>query len=432
MHVQKLVIQNIRSISKLVIDIPEPRAGWHVILGDNGSGKSSVIRALALALIGQADALAARQNWPDWIRTDASSGHIEVEVTPDANFDRWVGSGKKARTPIKLTVELGKPENAIRGRVVTPTMDGPNTKRTVWGGGSGWFSASFGPFRRFTGGDKEYDVLFHTNPGLARHLSVFGEDVALGEALRWIQRLQFKMYEKDEAAKQLLTTLIGFLKRSQLLPHGAHIEDVTSETVIFRDGAGALIPVEQLSDGFRSVLSMTFEILRGMRVAYGTDAFLDALDVEAEAVKLPGVVAIDEVDAHLHPAWQMRIGDWFVKRFPNVQFLVTTHSPIICRSAASGSIWRLPTPGRSDEEAHRVKGQDLDRLVYGSILDALDTEYFGESVTRSAASHEMMKQLAKLNRKRLRGSLSPEEQQLRKKLQGTLPSLSATLEPVSS
>ena len=432
MHVRKLVIRNIRSISELVIDIPDPRAGWHVILGDNGSGKSSVIRALALALIGPFDANATREDWLDWIHVDASAGHIEVEVTPDADFDRWVGSGNKARTTINVTVELPKSDDTDGARALAPIMQGRHTKRTVWGGGAGWYSASFGPFRRFSGGDNEYDRLFYTHPRLARHLSVFGEDVALGEALRWLQDLQFKRYENNERADRLLQGLIGFLRQSRLLPHGAHIEEVRSQAVIFRDGSGVNIPVEQLSDGFRSVLSMTFELLRGMAVAYGSTAFLDALDTRAGAVRLPGVVAIDEVDAHLHPAWQMRIGDWFVERFPNVQFLVTTHSPIVCRSAASGSIWRLPTPGRSDEEAHRVEGQDLNRLIYGSILDALDTEYFGESVTRSAASRDMMKELARLNRKRLRGPLSSSEEKRRQKLQGTLPSLSAILKPASS
>ena len=428
MHVRKLAIQNIRSITDLEIDIPEPHAGWHVILGDNGSGKSSVIRALALALIGPTDAAATRQNWLDWIRVDADSGRIEVGVTQDAHFDRWARSGQTSSNPIKLTIEFHRPGEEDKGRALPPTTTSRFAKRTVWGGGSGWFSASFGPFRRFSGGDKVYDRLFYSHPLLARHLSVFGEDVALGEALSWLQDLQFRAYGKDETAQRLFGGLIDFLKRSPLLPHGAHIEEVTSEAVIFRDGAGVPIPVEKLSDGFRSVLSMTFELLRGLTAAYGDDAFLKALDVQAGAVRLPGVVAIDEVDAHLHPAWQMRIGDWFVERFPNVQFFVTTHSPIICRAAEKGSIWRLPTPGRSDEEVHRIKGQDLNRLVYGSVLDAMDTEYFGASVTRSAASQEMVTELAKLNRKRSRGLLSDDEERRRQELQGTLPSLSAISE----
>ena len=172
---------------------------------------------------------------------------------------------------------------------------------------------------------------------------------------------------------------------------------------------------------------MTFELFRGMAVAYGDATFLDALDAKAGAVRLPGVVAIDEIDAHLHPAWQKRIGDWLVQRFPMVQFFVTTHSPIICRSAARGSIWRLPTPG-SEDEAHQIEGQDRDRLINGSILDAFDTEYFGENVTRSDASYKMMKELAVLNKKRQRGQLGNAEEQRRRELQSALPSVSAISE----
>ena len=427
MHIRILRIRDIRSIKNLNVEIPEPRAGWHVILGDNGSGKSTVIRALALALMGPLDAAATRQDWPDWIRKTAPNVCVELEVAPEAEFDKWKGTGRRARAPIRVTVEFVAAGGGANSPTVAPQYAGGYTDRTIWGGGTGWFSASFGPFRRFSGGDKEYDRLFYSNPGLARHLSAFGEDVALGEALRWLQDLRFKGYEGDEAAANLLRRLVDFLRQSRLLPHDAHIEEITSGAVVFSDGAGVPLPVEQLSDGFRSVLSMTFELLRGMVVAYGDTAFLDALDADAGTINLPGVVAIDEIDAHMHPAWQKRIGDWLVERFPKVQFFVTTHSPIICRSAARGSIWRLPTPG-TGEEAHRIEGQDRDRLVNGSILDAFDTEYFGENVTRSDASHEMMKELAKLNMKRRRGQLSADEEQQRRRLQSALPSVSAISE----
>ncbi len=425
MHIRRLRIQDIRSITNLDVEIPDPRAGWHVILGDNGSGKSSVIRAMALALMGPLDATATRQNWQDWIRKTASRARVELEVAPDAEFDKWKRTGRRAKQPITVTVTF--PAAGTGANSAAPEIAGRYADRTLWGGGTGWFSASFGPFRRFSGGDKDFDRLFYSNPGLARHLSAFGEDVALGEALRWLQDLQFKRYEKDAAAIRLLDHLVDFLRQSQLLPHGARIEEITSGAVVFSDGAGVPLPVEQLSDGFRSVLSMTFELLRGMVVAYGDSTFLDALDAEAGTVNLPGVVAIDEIDAHMHPAWQKRIGGWLVERFPKVQFFVTTHSPIICRSAAKGSIWRLPTPG-TGEEAHRIAGQDRDRLVNGSILDAFDTEYFGENVTRSDASHSMMKELAKLNMKRRRGPLSADEDQRRRKLQSALPSVSAISE----
>ena len=431
MHIRKLRIRDIRSIRDFDVHIPDPIAGWHVILGDNGSGKSSVIRALALALIGPVDAAATRENWHDWVRHGASTASVQVEVTPEARFDKWKRTGRRAKAPIKVSVQFQTSDGTVDGDATIPHITGRYADRTIWGRGQGWFSASFGPFRRFSGGDNEYDRLFYTNPGLARHLSAFGEDVALGEALRWLQDLRFKQYEQDDTATRLLQGLIGFLARSQLLPHGAHIDEITSGAVVFRDGAGVPVPVEQLSDGFRSVLSMAFELFRGMVLAYGDATFLDALDAEAGAVRLPGVVAIDEIDAHLHPAWQKRIGDWLVRCFPMVQFFVTTHSPIICRSAARGTIWRLPTPG-SQDRAHQIEGQDRDRLVNGSILDAFDTEYFGEGVTRSDASYKMMKELAALNKKRQRGQLSDAEEHRRRKLQSTLPSVSAISEWESS
>ena len=424
MHVRNLRIRNIRSISQLEIEIDEPCAGWHVILGDNGSGKSSVIRSLALALIGPDDAAATRQNWQHWIRRGASVGHIFVELSHDPAFDRWAQPGPKSVKPLLLSVNLHPFHNFKSSRASPPRMDSKHADRTIWGGAPGWFSASFGPFRRFSGGDKEYDRLFRSNPNLAPHLSAFGEDVALGEALRWLQDLQFKSYENNGLATRMLNGLIDFLSQSHLLPDGARVNQITSDAVTFVDAAGTPVPVDQLSDGFRSVLSMTFELLRGMTVAYGEKAFLESFDSKAGTVSLPGVVAIDEIDAHLHPAWQKRIGSWLVSRFPMIQFFVTTHSPIICRSAAKGSIWRLPTPGR-DEHAHQILGTDRDRLINGSILDAYDTEYFGERVTRSDASYAMMKRLASLNQKQVRGTLSVDESNELQKLRSTLPSVSA-------
>ena len=100
MHIRRLRIQNIRSITNLNVEIPDPRAGWHVILGDNGSGKSSVIRAMALALMGPLDATATRQNWQDWIRKTASRARVELEVAPDAEFDKWKRTGRRAQKPV--------------------------------------------------------------------------------------------------------------------------------------------------------------------------------------------------------------------------------------------------------------------------------------------------------------------------------------------
>ena len=59
----------------------------------------------------------------------------------------------------------------------------PDPFKYNWGHGNGWFSVAYGPFRRFAGGNPEWAKVFYSQPKLGAHLSVFGEDVALTEAL---------------------------------------------------------------------------------------------------------------------------------------------------------------------------------------------------------------------------------------------------------
>ena len=112
-----------------------------------------------------------------------------------------------------------------------------------------------------------------------------------------------------------------------------------------------------------------------MERVFGHDKIFDPAD--PSKIIVPGVVLIDEIDAHLHPTWQRRIGFWFRKHFPNIQFIVTTHSPLICQAAEVGSVWHLPTPG-SGEQLQQVTGDTLRRLIYGNVLEAYGTEVFGE------------------------------------------------------
>lgn len=276
MYVRQLSITNIRSISSFELSFGvKETAGWHVILGSNGAGKSSVIRSLALSLAGPKEAAALRQNWSTWARSGTTDGTIKLQLEVGAD-DIFTGTGRRTKT---VLAELGLvPLEATVGPrfdLVALTKVG---QRSLWGTNSGWFSASFGPFRRFTGGDQAYDRLFYSNPRLAAHLSAFGEDVALTEGLRWLRDLRVRELEQNADEGALLGRLVEFLNSSQLLPHSATILEVRSEEVIVLDANGAKVAVEQLSDGYRSVLSMIFEIMRQMTRSYGAARVKDALN----------------------------------------------------------------------------------------------------------------------------------------------------------
>ena len=71
-------------------------AGWTVIAGRNGSGKTSLLRAVALAVSGPAVARNLVPDFEDWITVGKNQGSAEVRLTYDVGVDRWSGSG---RTP---------------------------------------------------------------------------------------------------------------------------------------------------------------------------------------------------------------------------------------------------------------------------------------------------------------------------------------------
>jgi predicted ATPase len=408
MYINAISIRNIRSLKSLDWKIPtEHYPGWHVVIGDNGSGKSTFLRSVALALVGTIEAAALRQNWNDWLNRDASSGYCYLALHHNPTLPN-------------LGLPMGRRVHFFRqdeGVLLELIGDHPSESRIIWNGKHEWFSAAYGPFRRFSGGDKDYEKLFDSNPILAAHLSVFGEDIALTECLRWLQDLQFRKLE-NPTEDNLLDSIREFINRSDFLPHHAQLSQVSSKGVEFVDGNGLKLPVEELSDGYRSILSLTFELIRQLAHTYGAQAVFDRQD--QTKIICPGVVLIDEIDAHLHPTWQRKIGLWFREHFPNIQFIVTTHSPLICQAATVGTVYRLPKPG-SDQVAGFVSGQDLDRLLYGNVLDAYGTELFGADVGRSEESKTYAQRLAELNQKERHESLTATEQQEQRRLRAMMP-----------
>lgn len=397
MHIASFEIENVRGIKRVKWTAPKsphvghdsPLAGWHVIIGDNGSGKSTVLRSVALAILGPGRLEALRQNWNNWISANHSIANIKMHVSSKGADDELYASYPGTyRAHIRLERDMG------------------------WIGAEGsdlWthskmFSAGFGPYRRFSGGVSGEEEYSPSHAQLMRHLSVFGENVALTECLAWLKQLKFEELDKKTRSGKTLRLLKQFVNQDGFLPQHTRFKGVNSQGVEFVDGRSQTVGIEALGDGFRSILSLTFDLLRHMALAR-PDSELFKEHHERLCVRHPAVVLIDEIDAHLHPTWQRQIGHWLTKHFPKVQFIVTSHSPLVCQAAEHGSIFRLPAPG-SDEQAAFVEGIDRDRLVFGSVLDAYGTELFGSDISRSETALQKQERLAELNKKAI---LKPDE-----------------------
>jgi predicted ATP-binding protein involved in virulence len=413
MHIKQFELKNIRGIEKLRVKFDKP-AGWHVFIGDNGSGKSTLLRAISAAIIGKNEVKTMRVDFTTWLRTNAKSGSTKVQLDAD------LGLFEDVKEQINCTKQLGLKFQVVKakGKDSSQYVELKTCNENVGEDENLGFSAAFGPFRRFTGGSREWDRFFLSNPVSAGHASLFGEDVALTESVQWLQALKFKALEGDKSANAQLDSFKQFINSSELLSHGTRLEEINSSGVYLRDGANRRIALYEMSDGFRSILSLTFELLRQMIQVHSHIYVFETLD--KMTIPISGVVLIDEVDVHLHPTWQTRIGDWFVDHFPNIQFIVTTHSPIICRAAERGSVWKLSAPG-SDEPSRKVKGVALNRLIYGNVLDAYGTQLFGDNTTSSDHSTKMRERLADLHQRAMDGIITDDERNEMFELRSIMP-----------
>jgi nucleoside phosphorylase len=383
-------IRSIKSIEAVDWEVAAAiSTGWHVLVGINASGKTTALRCIALALLGNSkETQVFEQNWAAWVRQGAARGDVIVTLTTGAEDSGEVGCRISAGTSEE--VEL--------------THLGPTNKPV--------FSVGYGPFRRFSGGDDVFKK--RLTPRATRNITLFSERADLADSLRWLQSLYVKYLEDRE--NRLCFQVENFINKSGLLPRGTRLEKVSADRIVFKDGNECDISIEDLSDGFRSVLSLVLDILR--HLTSDDESYLDPFSPDRANVVASGIVLIDEIDVHLHPKWQQEIGAWFRSHFPNFQFIVATHSLFVCQSA--DSVFILPDPGATGA-GRMLTDVELNQIRYGTVLDGFATGVFGQGVDESDGSRRLTQELATLNLKQLREGLSTVERSRQAQLRAILP-----------
>ena len=428
MYIHKVSLRNIRGFETLDFELARPDesyAGWTVFTGDNGSGKSTLLKAIAMGLVGPDTRRPLQPSLHRWISASSAerkgSIQLQIKCTPDdADLD---GQGRSPANIFPVTLELvngGKQTEMHSPQPATGKQKKTSPERTIWSPNTtGWFSCGYGPFRRVFGASAEATEIM-VERSTARYATMFLEAASLSPADRWLKDLDHKAAKDSHSREREELNLLLELLKDELMPNGMTIKRVDADGLWLADRNGVELSWGEMSDGYRAALALLTDIIRHLSYAYedkGLESLLDRDDKGRLFVKSTGVVLIDEIDAHLHPEWQREIGFWLKRHFPNIQFLVTTHSPIICQAADPGGLFVLPEPG-SGIEPCRLSAEVRDKIIASRPDTILLSPAFGLQNTRSPRAVEGRAEFAKLEaKKRAGGKLTQNEKARAKQLQ---------------
>jgi hypothetical protein len=425
MYLERFEIEDIKCFAeKTGFDFTQPDRSikkWNVILGENGTGKSTLLQAIALTLAGPEAARLLLPRPEGWTRREKTHGAISATIHVPAGSQLYgvdKVEGSLQMTPLELnppssrtvhyTITGNLPYETPEGRYVdSPTIiervddDLKYLARTAYSEhldeNYGWLACGYGPFRRLSGGVEEPP----SESKAARFFTLFREGVALHQRLQWLQSLYFQAQEEPEGVitnKRWLETIKNTLE-DELFPDTLRLE-VNAKGVFFEFKENGQVPALHLSDGYRSMLALVLDLLHWATKSY---------PITYNPLRVKGVVLIDEIDAHLHPSWQRHIGFWLQDKFPNLQFIVTSHSPFFPSAADSGAIFKLqkPAPGADWVEV----SQEVDSVQGWRFEQILVSPLFNLNSTRDPESEAKMQTHARLTAKLKAGQgLAPAEE----------------------
>lgn len=158
---------------------------------------------------------------------------------------------------------------------------------------------------------------------------------------------------------------------------------------------GVVLSVDQLSDGTRSFLSWPLDyLMRASRVNWANPA---------NGVLAPGLILVDEIDAHLHPEWQRRVMGVISQLLPETYVIATTHSPFVLGATDDAQIFRID----KDEDGQLSVKASFDEL-YGYPADLVLEKAFVPSLYAPEVEQKLLR-LTELAGKAVTGAISPQE-----------------------
>jgi predicted ATPase len=407
MWVEEVKLENIKCFDNISIKLgtDEKPYSWVTLLGENGGGKSTILQALGLLLAGPEGSQLLLKRPTGWLRNELKYGTISTRIHKGENDPGEFGTDKKRKAFGYSFFITGEQKLNIRNQQFTEPTIFPNTAQILsWlrenalsSKGKGWFAIGFGAFRRLTRDSQIIIPSLQPPTRYTNFLTQFNENEPLAAFERWLVYLDYRIVkDKDIVAEK--QKKLGIEAINKVLPDGVSFDSVNSEGRIIFDINGQKVPTITLSDGYRSVLALAGDLIWRL---------LEAFPDSEEPLKEEGVILIDELDIHLHPTWQRTIASWLRGQFPNLQFIVATHSPLIAAGAGKDAVtykFMLKNGVTVVEKVPNVASWSVDRI--------LQSEAFNLVSAYSPETQDQIDDYHKLNRKPNRTKKEQEELQL--------------------
>lgn len=371
MRIKKITLDNIRCFEHLEIDLTSNvnLKNWTIILGDNGVGKTTILRSIAIGLCEQTGASGLLEEMEgEWIRRGKNSASIKIDIEPypEYNDEAYIiTSFKKAENIDEIEVE----------QKISPV----NPNDFSW---NDLFVCGYGATRRPYGA-KSYSEYTVTD-------SVYSiiSDVLLQNPELSVRRM----------------TSTGVVSEREIFSRVEKVLMLDEEAITMdKNGIkisgfwGEKMPLGALGDGFQATVAWLLDL-------YGWEVlFKDTIDDS----EIKGIVLIDEIEQHLHPKWKKRIIGLLSEQFNNLQFIATTHSPLVVIGTTdlkdeNCSIVALYLDGNKVKSTMTLppRGKRVDQVLTSYLFDLLSTSDDG--------TKEEIQRYSKLYSKK---SMTPQDRQ---------------------
>lgn len=332
-RVKKLKLENFRGFEQLELEF---HCDLTVLIGENGAGKTAILDCLAILLTVFQEELIKRERYLGEdinildIKKDKfeTTNEISLLVTPrgeegergemnwDISFNNTKNNSPKTY-PVLLIMEWA----AITSQNLIYSKDSPSTAKRNFPVLI-YYSISMAAFINFIDfKDARYnfetDILTIYDHALDKKAFNF---TYFFEWYRWQENIE-KQLGKNPTLDQVRQAIYSLLsdEHNQFANLAINWLNNPSGEMLIQKNA-TVLNINQLSSGEKTLLALVADLARRLAIANPH---------REQPLTGNGIVLIDEIDLHLHPRWQRHVIPRLRKTFPNCQFIVTTHSPLV-------------------------------------------------------------------------------------------------------